>query len=559
MVRPNPKSSQFREAAEPTLKRIRRDRRRVSARAAPLVAFIEERLFDADLELRLRKRLENLPDDVVRDFCEALGATPLGYVRERRLDVADRLLRSTRWRVWLVAEELGFRNAKVLSSAFKARTGTLPSKVRPKVQPRPAGASRKPARKQPQRPEVQALIGALEPQGMVALVQRVRSLFPAPPRREPSRPPVELSMPGYRHERELAETVWQTTRDLPAELLRSVMCRRLRFQSPALFRLLGEKGREIGRQDRKRGVAVVELGVEVLEASADAFGEELHDHLTVGWSWTANQRRLLWDWPGTEEAFGFARAEWEMPRTSRDPLAEAEFRFWEGTFRLYQRRFDEAFESLSRSIELSRRYDNSELLVKALLQRVELARHVDNPQMASDDLHEAMERITDRDDPYLMVTVKMSLIALYMRLDRLEEIPGLFDAVEPLARSVASPLVDAQLLWLKGLVCMRRSELDSAESLLWEAHGRLISQGETGHAAILALDLMELFVERGQVAKVRGLIIETLSILETFKLHREVLAAMRLLRSALETRELDLEVLNKVRRNLRSLKRFSIA
>jgi AraC-like DNA-binding protein/tetratricopeptide (TPR) repeat protein len=560
MVSHDAKSAPFHQAAEPTLKRIRRDRERLSPRAAPLVAFIEEHLFEPDLDLRLRKRVDALADDVGRELYQVLGASPREYARQRRLDVAERLFRGTRWKVWEVSAATGWKSPKQLAKQFKRRTGLSPSQVWPEPAAGESEAPRGQASEQSVRLEVQAVYGAVEPPGMVALVQRIRALYPAPPRQmPPSRPAVKLSTSGHRREEETAARTWAVVRDMPAEQMRRALCQRLRFGSPALFRLLGEKGREIGRRDRKRGVALVELGVEVLEANADAFGESVHDLLTVGWSWTANQRRFALDHSGGEEALGFARQEWEMPRASRDSQAEAELHLIEGTFRLFQRRFDEARNALTLSIELSRQTRRPDTLVKALLQRVELARHVDDPQLAADDLHEVLGVMADREEqPYLMLSIYTSLIALYMRLDRLEEVIPLFDAAEPMAKSVDSPLINAQLLWLKGLVCKRRSDLEAAESLLSDAHHVLISKGETCHAAVLALDLMELFVEKGLTVKARNLAIETIAVLQTLKLHREILAAMKLLRSALESDGLDLIVLDKVRKSLRSLKKFSI-
>lgn len=558
MVRRNSRSTQFREAALPALERVRRDRERVSDRAVPILAFIEEWLFDVDLDLRLSRQIEALPQYVVQEFCVELGLRPLEYVRERRVDVAERLLRTTRWPVYQVAAELGFRNTKQLQYAFKTRTGRSPSEVRP--EPSEADEPRKSGRdpKHSALLEVQGVIGALEPQAMVALVQRLRSLAPSMKRREPSRPLFELSMPGYERERELAESVWRAAGALPTRHLRHLLCRRLRFQSPALFRLLGEKGREIGRRDRKRGVAMVGLGVEVLEANAEAFGESVHDLLTVGWSWTSNQRRLQLDWPGSEEALGFARQEWETPRASRDPLAEAEFRFWEGTLRLYQRRFDEALEALNRAIELSRGSTNRELFVQSLVQRTELSRHIDDPESAAKDLREASEYIKVQENPFLMLSIYTNLIALYMRLGRLEETSGVFRKAEDLSRAIDNRLVEAQLLWLKGLVLKRRSEIDSAESLLREAYDLLVEQNEMAHASVAALDLMELYIDSGRASVARDLVYQTISILESLKLHRETLTAIKLLRSAAETGVLNLTVIESVRSKLRYLKRDAI-
>ncbi|HEX9681000.1 MAG TPA: AraC family transcriptional regulator, partial [Anaerolineales bacterium] len=127
MVSHDAKSAPFHQAAEPTLERIRRDRERLSPRAAPLVAFIEEHLFEPDLDLRLRKRVDALADDVGRELYQVLGASPREYARQRRLDVAERLFRGTRWKVWEVSAATGWKSPKQLAKQFKRRTGLSPS------------------------------------------------------------------------------------------------------------------------------------------------------------------------------------------------------------------------------------------------------------------------------------------------------------------------------------------------------------------------------------------------------------------------------------------------
>ena len=480
MVRRPSASLQFREAAQPAFERIRRDRERVSERAAPLLALIEERLFDVDLDLRLRKRLELLPDDVVREFYDALGLRPREYVRERRLDVANLLLRTTRWPVWQVAAEVGFLNTKQLQYAFKTRTGSAPSTVRPEPSETEAAKARTSDRapEHSVRLEVQGAVGMLDSQATVALVQRLRALVPSVKRREPSRPVLELSMPGYRRERELAATLWKTAGDLPTRHLRHVLCRRLRFESPALFRLLGEKGREIGRRDRKRGVDVVGLGVEVLEANAEALGESVHDLLTVGWSWTANQRRLHLDWPGSEEAFGFAREEWETPRASPDPLAEAEYCSLLASFRFYQGRLNQARQLSDRAIELLRLFGDKGLLVRALSLRTDIAQADSNPREWIPYLSEALKIVEENENPYLASTLWTQLTMAYILAGETANADASLTHAKALwGPSFPKPCTH-QFLWLEGLIRRGQDQYRLAEQLFQESRAGLAEDGE---------------------------------------------------------------------------------
>jgi AraC-like DNA-binding protein/tetratricopeptide (TPR) repeat protein len=552
MVRRPAASLQFREAAQPTFERIRRDRERVSERAAPLLALIEERLFDVDLDLRLRKRLELLPDDVVREFYDALGLRPREYVRERRLDVANLLLRTTRWPVWQVAAEVGFLNTKQLQYAFKTRTGSAPSTVRPEPSETEAAKARTSDRapEHSVRLEVQGAVGMLDSQATVALVQRLRALVPSVKRREPSRPVLELSMPGYRRERELAATLWKTAGDLPTRHLRHVLCRRLRFESPALFRLLGEKGREIGRRDRKRGVDVVGLGVEVLEANAEALGESVHDLLTVGWSWTANQRRLHLDWPGSEEAFGFAREEWETPRASPDPLAEAEYCNLLASFRFHQGRLNQARQLSERAIDLLRVLGDKDLLVRVLSLRTDIAQADSNPRESIPYLVEALKIVDDNENPYLAGTLSTQLTMAYILAGETSNASDALGQAKALWRPDFSKLCANQLVWLEGLICHRQGRYQLAEQHLQESRAGLAEEGEMGHFAFVTLALAELYVEESNAKSALKLISEIIPILETFAVHRGVLTAIRLLRAAERDDTISLELLAEINKCL---------
>jgi DNA-binding response OmpR family regulator len=65
-----------------------------------------------------------------RAFRESLGKTPFEYLREKRLDLAKRLLTETSLAVNAIAEEVGFTSAANFATAFRQHFGMTPSEHR---------------------------------------------------------------------------------------------------------------------------------------------------------------------------------------------------------------------------------------------------------------------------------------------------------------------------------------------------------------------------------------------------------------------------------------------
>lgn len=64
------------------------------------------------------------------EFRRALGCTPLDYATDRRLDVAEQMLRETDLSVAAISERCGFAEQTSLTRAFRRRRGTTPAAIR---------------------------------------------------------------------------------------------------------------------------------------------------------------------------------------------------------------------------------------------------------------------------------------------------------------------------------------------------------------------------------------------------------------------------------------------
>ena len=70
------------------------------------------------------------PAHFSRSFHEAMGAPPLRWVQDRRLDRAEWLMSTTDRTLTEIAQAVGFRSSSRLTEAFQRRHGRSPSRWR---------------------------------------------------------------------------------------------------------------------------------------------------------------------------------------------------------------------------------------------------------------------------------------------------------------------------------------------------------------------------------------------------------------------------------------------
>ena len=109
-------------AAAESIERIRRDRAEAPERVKPLLAYLEEHVFDQGLNVkRLLRACCVGEDSLVITFHSAVGQPPRRYIEDLRLETARRLLAETDLAIWQISELVGFSDLAVFSHAFLRR------------------------------------------------------------------------------------------------------------------------------------------------------------------------------------------------------------------------------------------------------------------------------------------------------------------------------------------------------------------------------------------------------------------------------------------------------
>jgi len=121
----------LRSAAEEARRRLAADKERMPSRLKPLIAYIDEHLFDPQLSVAGIKRDCGLRDNsIALRFHAEVGAPPKRYITDLRLGTAARLLRDTRLKVWQIGELVGYSGLPVFSKAFDRWAGRRPTVYR---------------------------------------------------------------------------------------------------------------------------------------------------------------------------------------------------------------------------------------------------------------------------------------------------------------------------------------------------------------------------------------------------------------------------------------------
>lgn len=119
------------KSAEEIFERIQADRDRVPEQLKPMLAYIDDHLFDPSLNVNRLKEACGIRDNSIAiRFHAAVGKPPHAYISGCRLETASQLLVSTSLPIWKISDLTGFSSIQVFSRAFFRWANIRPSEYR---------------------------------------------------------------------------------------------------------------------------------------------------------------------------------------------------------------------------------------------------------------------------------------------------------------------------------------------------------------------------------------------------------------------------------------------
>lgn len=571
-------------AASESLERIRRDQTTAPQRLKPLLAYIEENLFDPSLDVNQLKRNCGVRDNSVPiQFHSAVGRPPHGYIEDRRMETACRLLGESNLKIWQIAELLGYSSIQVFSRAFSRWSGQRPTAYRKKARQRseeetPTLEESLAARTEKLR---RALAGELAVEEANELITQLRQMYPEPDspnggisRASSSSRPASMSPQPMESSSALSgddeADLWETKTQLEillheAELdedqqeevwsilqrhswrEQSSLIRDLRVTSPSLFHLLRTRSRLVGRDDPRRGVQIADLALKSLDI-IDTTALDRNELATLkmqGWAWLGFARTLAGDLRGASQAFTTADRFLELG--GDDPSARADLALFRSTHLRSQGKFEDAMAVLDQA-EADYQEAGVDMTVTLLVSRATTRYEEGEPEKSIELLEEALDVVDQETDGYLRLSLYHNLVTCYAETGRYSQALQLLPTARKLSAQHGRGYNRVRLRWLEGLILRGRGQFDQAESALLEARESFIRFETPLMACLVSLDLAALFMRQGRWKELSRLSASLVPMFSALDAHREVIVSLKMLQKAIEEQNLSLVVIEQARR-----------
>ncbi|MEM1201934.1 MAG: tetratricopeptide repeat protein [Acidobacteriota bacterium] len=580
-------------AAADSIERIRRDHSKAPQRLKPLLAYIEEHLFDPSLDVNQLKRNCGVRDNSVPiQFHSAVGRPPHGYIEDRRLETACRLLGDSNLKIWQISELLGYSSIQVFSRAFSRWSGQRPTSYRKKARLRKDNGGESTtlpleeslvARTEMLR---KALAGELSFEDAKALIARLRQMYP-----EPDAPPagpnggVAVGAPAASAGSAMstasagpAVDLWDTktrlevllnedevdsnqAKEIWNELQKhswqeqSVLIRDLRLTTPALFHLLRTRSRVVGRDDPRRGVQVADLALQSLDAlDATSLGDgELANLKAQGWAWLGGARCLAGDHRGAEQ--GFTTAERFLALGSDDALTQGDIALFRASLRRDQRRFLEAWELLDQATGFFKEGGRDELIGTVLIAKATVRYEEGDAAGAIPFLEEAMETVDEATDGFVKLSLYHNLATAYAETGRYSQALDLLPRTRQLSTEFGKGYHRIRLRWLEGVILRGRGQYDQSESALLEARDAFTRMDDTVAAALVCLDIASLYYRQNRLEDLEQLTSSMVPLFSALQQHREAYVALQIFQRAVHEKNMTHLVVEKARKALQRSQR----
>jgi tetratricopeptide (TPR) repeat protein len=173
-----------------------------------------------------------------------------------------------------------------------------------------------------------------------------------------------------------------------------------------------------------------------------------------------------------------------------------------------------------------------------------------DPEAAVEVLKEAEPLVDGRMEPRQLWVLRFNQAVNFCHLERFVEADALLPEIRELAIHLRNELDLLRCLWIEGRMAYGFGRHDAAIAALKQVRSRFAELDLPFDAALAALELAIVYLERGETGKVRELITEMTPIFRSKKVHREAQAALDVFRKAGEQEHATVELARRLVRYL---------
>jgi tetratricopeptide (TPR) repeat protein len=298
------------------------------------------------------------------------------------------------------------------------------------------------------------------------------------------------------------------------------------------------------------------LAVTLAERAAAAQGDsvELADLQARAWAELGNAYRVADDLLAAEAALGHALSRSGLG--TGDPLLLA--RLMDLTASLYtdQRRFKEARHLLDYVHAIYQHEGDVHSAARTLISKGVSSNYSLDSEEAIGFLVAGIRQIDPAHDPKLVLAAVHGILWCLVDSGRAAEANRILGQARPLYEVHGEHFDQLKRLWLEGRIAVHLGQDNHAEEILHRVCEGYKEADLAYDAALVSLDLAALWLRQGRTMEIKGLVDEIIAVLRARSIQREALAALLVLRRAIETDQATAALLHNVAAELSRLERF---
>jgi tetratricopeptide (TPR) repeat protein len=300
-----------------------------------------------------------------------------------------------------------------------------------------------------------------------------------------------------------------------------------RFADPSLVQLLLDRSHAVRYESPRKMLHLAQLARLAADScSSEATGGErqLWDLRAQAWGRFANALRVSGRLSEAEAAFSEARRFYDGG--SGDPSLRALLLSQIASLHGSQRRFQSANELADEAGNIYRELHKTQSQGRILVKKAIFTLYAGETEKAISLLREALPLIDREEDPRLFLAVHHNLARCYIDLGRPEEALAVYYHTRDLYRTAGDPLILLRATWQEGQLLCQVGHHQSAEAALLRARRGFVEAGLGYEAALISLDLAEVYAKMNETGKLRRTIAEAVPILSALRVERDTLAAL---------------------------------
>jgi tetratricopeptide (TPR) repeat protein len=317
---------------------------------------------------------------------------------------------------------------------------------------------------------------------------------------------------------------WTYLQPLPQGQRLLLISNKPRFQHLGLYNRLLELTRQAAWEEPKHGVDLAHLVVAVAHRLPEAeYGAtRVADFKAAAHAALGNAHRINAHYAAARKEFEDA---WDyLDEGTGDPLEEFELLGQCASLQIHLGNFAEACVLLARAIRKARSVGDPIAEATALIQQGEAIGHVE-PSKAIPVLERALSLLGPRED-WCRLCARHSLAWFLNEAGRPADAVQVLDATRPLYARFPHALPSLVLHWLEGRIAHKMGDLPTGEQILRTVWSDFREAGFGHHLPLVAVDLAELLLDRGDYAQALQLLTDTYTVMCSWRMELGALSAI---------------------------------